>query len=202
MAEPVTGRQAQIVSLAREVFLREGYAATSMSQIAELAGGSKATLYHYFPSKQALFFAVVQAESAHTLNHLFEGAVLGHSLRADLTALAERFLRLMLSEDLVALYRLITAESGRFPEIGRVAYETSFARGLERMAVLIAAAMDRGDLKRDVPLRAAELLLSLAMGPGHLRRLWRVDDALSEAGISAAAENIVSAFLGVYATRA
>lgn len=193
------GRQAQIISLARGLFLQRGYAATSMSQIAALAGGSKATLYHYFPSKQALFFAVVQAESARTLNHLFEGAALGGELRADLMKLAERFLHLMLSEDLVALYRLITAESGRFPEIGRVAYETGFARGLARMAVLIAAAMDRGVLKRGDPLHAAELLLSMAMGPLHLRRLWRVEGAVSDADIVVTAEGIATHFLACWA---
>ena len=40
-----------MLDIARAAFLREGYAAASMSEIAAKVGGSKATLYSYFPSK-------------------------------------------------------------------------------------------------------------------------------------------------------
>ena len=43
-----------IVARAAELFARHGYHATSMNQVAEAAGLSKATLYHYFRDKDAL----------------------------------------------------------------------------------------------------------------------------------------------------
>ena len=46
----------RILSRAVEAFARTGYAAASMSGLAQACGVSKATLYHYFPSKQALLF--------------------------------------------------------------------------------------------------------------------------------------------------
>src|SRR5262249_55597733 len=54
-------RRDAIVAIAHEVFLVNGYAGTSMSAIAARVGGSKATLYNYFRSKQELFIAVVEA---------------------------------------------------------------------------------------------------------------------------------------------
>jgi len=43
-----------IVARAAELFARHGYHATSMNQVAEAAGLSKATLYHYYRDKDAL----------------------------------------------------------------------------------------------------------------------------------------------------
>src|SRR6201996_3357841 len=48
-----------ILDVASEVFLAQGYAATSMSEIAARVGGSKGTLYNYFRSKEELFSAFI-----------------------------------------------------------------------------------------------------------------------------------------------
>ena len=52
-------RRDKILEVASEVFRENGFEATSMSQIAALAGGSKGTLYNYFPSKEDLLLAVL-----------------------------------------------------------------------------------------------------------------------------------------------
>src|SRR6185312_14690775 len=51
-----------ILEAARALFLEVGYGATSVDAIARAAGVSKATLYGHFPSKEALFEAVVVAQ--------------------------------------------------------------------------------------------------------------------------------------------
>lgn len=50
-------RRRSIISEATRLFLEKGYAGTSMSQLAQACGIQKATLYHHFPSKEALFVA-------------------------------------------------------------------------------------------------------------------------------------------------
>ncbi len=57
---PRDERRQAMVAIASDVFMEEGYAATSMSAIAARLGGSKGTLYNYFRSKAALFTAVVE----------------------------------------------------------------------------------------------------------------------------------------------
>jgi AcrR family transcriptional regulator len=54
-------RRAQLLERATELFAAHGYDALSMSQLARRARISKALLYHYFPSKRALFEAVLAA---------------------------------------------------------------------------------------------------------------------------------------------
>jgi AcrR family transcriptional regulator len=49
-----------IVARAAELFARHGYHATSMNQLAEAAGMSKATLYHYYEDKDALLVRIAE----------------------------------------------------------------------------------------------------------------------------------------------
>ena len=57
----VPNRKETIIQAAGRVFARKGYAATRMIEVAEAASVGKGTIYEYFPSKEALFFAVFQA---------------------------------------------------------------------------------------------------------------------------------------------
>ena len=52
---PAAERKAQIVSAARDMFVRYGYSGTRTRHIAEAAGVTEAVLYQHFPSKEALF---------------------------------------------------------------------------------------------------------------------------------------------------
>ena len=52
-------RRAGILDQATRLFVSKGYAGTSMSTLARACGIQKATLYHHFPSKEALFVACV-----------------------------------------------------------------------------------------------------------------------------------------------
>jgi len=53
---------ALLIGVAREIFGRDGYAATSLNVVVEEAGVTKGALYHHFKSKQDLFRAVYEAE--------------------------------------------------------------------------------------------------------------------------------------------
>ena len=52
-------RKAEIVEAARQVFAAQGFHATKMSEIAQEAGVSQGTLYHYFRGKDDLFMALL-----------------------------------------------------------------------------------------------------------------------------------------------
>lgn len=56
-------RRAELLALGTEVFGQRPYDDVRIDEIAELAGVSRALMYHYFPDKRAFFAAVVRAES-------------------------------------------------------------------------------------------------------------------------------------------
>jgi len=65
-----------ILARAAELFARRGYPATSMNQVAEACGLSKASLYHYFDDKYALLFDICDGHVA-KLKALVEDALTG-----------------------------------------------------------------------------------------------------------------------------
>ena len=62
-----TQRKAQIVQAALEVFVEKGYYAANVSDIARKAGVSQGTIYHYFPSKDDLFWAAYETWEVQSL---------------------------------------------------------------------------------------------------------------------------------------
>ncbi|HEY6419140.1 MAG TPA: TetR/AcrR family transcriptional regulator [Candidatus Binataceae bacterium] len=60
-------RERRILSTARRLFDRKGYAGTSMEEVAGGAGLAVGTLYNYFPSKDQLLFAISRADTEHLL---------------------------------------------------------------------------------------------------------------------------------------
>jgi TetR/AcrR family transcriptional regulator, mexJK operon transcriptional repressor len=191
-------RRANIMQIAREVFLREGYAATSMSKIAAMVGGSKATLYSYFPSKKDLFFAVVDAESGRVLDDLYQIDAGCTDVREALRAFCRRFVTLMLSDFTTGFDRIITAESVRFPEIGQAAYEFGYKRGVDRMETLMRLGMEAGVLRRVNSRTAAETLLNLCSGHLHKLRQWNVITKILPHDLEAQIALTTAAFLALF----
>jgi AcrR family transcriptional regulator len=69
------GRKTQILEAAKEIFLAKGFSQASTAEIAEKAGVSQGTIFHYYPTKYELCIAVVNQylsieSMANTLNAL------------------------------------------------------------------------------------------------------------------------------------
>ena len=191
-------RRASMLGIARAAFLREGYAAASMSEIAAKVGGSKATLYSYFPSKRDLFAAVIEEEVRQILAPLFEMSETQGDVRTVLERFARRFLDMLLSEDTVAFYRLVVAESARFPEIGQAAYQIGVQHGLDCLAEYVVAATERGELRRADASVAVAQFLDLCAGELHRKRLFGVVGADDRDEVEKQARNAVATFLAAY----
>ncbi|MBL8550312.1 MAG: TetR/AcrR family transcriptional regulator [Hyphomonadaceae bacterium] len=191
-------RREAIVRTAKEIFFAEGYAATSMATIAARVGGSKGTLYNYFTSKEELFEAVVQDFLERNSIVFSKLNVAEGDVDAALASFGGQILRLMLSDDAIAMYRLIAGESGRFPEIGATYYEAVMRRGKQRLVERFAAAMDAGRIRRSDPAIAAQHFVDLCLSGLHRRRLWNIGPAPSEAEIDANIDQAVRAFLDGY----
>jgi TetR/AcrR family transcriptional regulator, mexJK operon transcriptional repressor len=194
-------RREAMIAFAKEVFAANGYAGTSMSNIAARLGGSKATLYSYFKSKEELFAAVIEKKCELIQNMLNEAQIeSGGDLRAALTHFGVRFLQLILSDESVATFRLATAEVERFPEIGHAIYNSGVRENQRRMAEFLERAKDAGYLRQDTDAAvAAEQFSDLCLSGIHRRRLWNVSPAPSSGEICANVERAVATFMRAYA---
>jgi AcrR family transcriptional regulator len=194
-------RRASIVEIASDVFLSQGYAATSMSEIAARVGGSKATLYNYFPSKEELFAAVVTARCEQLQAIIADVESEGVDLRTSLKHLGERFLALILTDDAIATFRLVVAESGRFPELGRAFYAAGPRTGEERIGRFLSQAIAHGELKHGDSLEMARAFVDLCKSDIQLLRLCNAMSEPSPAEIAERVDRATDQFLAVYATK-
>jgi AcrR family transcriptional regulator len=125
-------RRGTIVEVATRAFLDQGYAATSMSAIADELGGSKATLWAHFASKEELFAAVID-QLVIQFSRDLEGALTDDRFSIEgLRHYCRRFLAKLMRDDAIKLFRLIVSDGARFPEIIAVFHVRAPAR-LQRM---------------------------------------------------------------------
>ncbi len=191
-------RRAAILDIAHAAFLADGYAATSMSTIAARVGGSKATLYNYFSSKEELFGAVISNKCEQLQGLLYDAQVEGGDFRSALQNFGERFLQLLLQEESVATYRLVMAECGRFPELGRTFYNTGVKQGRARLGEYFEQAKIAGELRGCDAVLMAHYFFDLCMSGIHLRKLWNVNSDPSLDEIRTNVTRAVAIFLAAF----
>ncbi len=192
-------RRDAIIDVAARWFLEHGYAGTTMSAIASAVGGSKGTLWSYFPSKEELFSAVLD----HATTEFRAGLSLTLQPAADvadvLHTFCNSFLEKVLSPEAIALSRLVMGEAGRFPEVGRIFLERGPRRTQKMLGLFLGQEMGRGLLRRDDEILAAQTLISLCMSRLHQQMLLGAIDVPSPAAIAAEADRAVDIFMRAYA---
>ncbi|WP_432731327.1 TetR/AcrR family transcriptional regulator [Variovorax sp. W6] len=197
-------RRQVILETAVALFRELGYERTSMNELAKRLGGSKATLYGYFASKEELFVAVVQAVAT---SHLADAAAEllevkeGAALASQLMRFGERTLAVMTNDaDAMAVYRMVIAEAGR-SDVGQQFYESGPAEFIRSLAGFMKSAMERGELRRADPDVTALQFTALLTAETELR-LYQANPApMSVEDIRAMVRRAVEMFLAGAAPR-
>jgi len=65
--------RAHVVEVATRLFAEHGYDGTSIETVQASAGVSRGSLYHHFPGKEALFFAVLESLEVRVIGEMTEG---------------------------------------------------------------------------------------------------------------------------------
>ena len=187
-------RRAAILAAARDVFLEHGYGAATLDEIIRRAGGSRATIYEHFGSKEGLFGAIIAQVCAGIVAPLMAPPGHGADFEETLYAIGRRYLHALLEPPGLALYRLVVGESGRFPELGRQVYAAGPAAAAQELAAYLRREATRSDLSLADPDLAARHFLELVKGDLHARALFNAG-VPSDAEISACVREGVRTFL-------
>ena len=147
-----------IVEAAAKEFQAKGYAATCIGDVAQRAGVSTRTLYRLVPTKASLFRAVVTDSIDGFMLAIDEQVLATLTLEAALERILAEFGRLTLSEETIAINRLVIGECDRFPEIAAAFYEAAIQRVSDAMANWLRRQGEQGLIKLDDPQMAAGLL--------------------------------------------
>lgn len=163
-------RPKDICAAALELFAEKGFAAARIEEIARRAGLSKGALYLYFPTKEALFRAVVRDAVVPNIDAIRQGIAATRLPFADLVRiLLSRFAETVTALPLGAVAKMVIGESRNFPELARVWHDDVVLRAVGLLSGLIAEAQERGEVRPGDPRIHAFSL----MGPMLIGVLWR-----------------------------
>ena len=147
-----------IVDAARQEFPAGGYAGTGMSAIAARAGVSTKTLYRLVPTKAALFRLVIRSRAGQFILAADALADAAEDLTAGLERLLTAYGNLAFDPEVIAVYRLVVGECGRFPELGQTFFEAAIRPTSRAIADWLARQCRRGSIKLNDPEQAADML--------------------------------------------
>lgn len=140
----------EIVRIASELFQEHGYDRCSMAALSERLGGSKATLYGYFPSKEDLLRAVIKCEVASEFDRVLHEFHEDSDLRSGLIRLGIAYHNKRLSSLPVANIRAIVNQPP-CSTMGKEFYEGIIRPAFEGVAKQFEQLMDEGRLRRADP---------------------------------------------------
>lgn len=222
MKTKTVARREAILAAAKAVFEEAGFEQATMSEITAKVGGSKATLYRYFDSKEALFLELVHRSAKEHGGQLMSLLVPGGALPEpgmppeavgifdllqpdeDVATALKRFgirmLEVLHTPQKLAMWRMIIAAAASDPEMGRLFYENGPALGIKQMAYYFEGVMRAGKLRQaDANVMCAHfrgLLKSEVDEPG----LFNIRASLSEEEIVLIVGRAVDAFMRAYGT--
>jgi TetR/AcrR family transcriptional regulator len=162
-------RPAEIIAAAMQLWGERGFAATRLEDVAAGADIAKGTIYRYFPSKQALFDAALQARIVATMDRATEMA---QGFDGPTQVMLARFFEAIRAE-LVdggssVFLRVLLSEGHRFPDLVARYEQVVLSRGMSTVRAILAAGVARGDLRPD----AVDVDPRLIMAPAMMLSLW------------------------------
>jgi AcrR family transcriptional regulator len=152
-------RRAEIIAKATNAFVAQGYAGTSMADLARVVGIQKASLYHHFPSKEALFVACVTEG--------YDGAARKlESIRGDeglsdparIRAAMEEVYRINLTTPVGRMAPLIAEVAQQLPEVAQAFHGGFISRHYGTVTGMIADGIARGSFRSVDPTGMQHLI--------------------------------------------
>ncbi len=197
----ISPKHRQIVQAAEALFLAHGYGAVSMDAVARLACVSKATLYAYFASKDALFASIVAEKGclSPVIEELFPDTV--PDLRAALLAIGQRMLRFLLQERTLSILRIAIAESARFPELGHAFYENGPQKFCYRFRTWLETLAAQGLVQTPDTLIATHQFMALLRSDVFLRTSLALPPPASDTEIDETVTSAVETWVRAFGSK-
>jgi AcrR family transcriptional regulator len=190
-------KRREIVTAAAELFVELGYEHTTMSAISDRVGGSKATLYGYFASKEELLRAVLEYDVANAALLILHEFPVDDDLREGLTRLGVQYLTARLAALAIANMRTL-ASLPRDSAMGAEFYAAVLKPAWELLAERFSVLMDAGRLKRADPWVAAMHWKGLNEGELLEPRLLGASSSPSAREVRRVATLAADAFMQIY----
>lgn len=194
-------KRAAILDAAKVLFVEHGYDGTSMDAIAQRAGVSKLTVYSHFQDKDRLFAEAVKAKCEEQLPPDLFLADLKGPLQKQLLKIAHAFFSLIISEEAIAIHRVLARQLPEDSQLPRLFWEAGPKRTQEAFAGFLRAETEAGQLDIEDCDLAASQFFCLLKGERHARLLCGCREAYPAHEVDLHLRATVDFFLRAYAPR-
>jgi TetR/AcrR family transcriptional regulator of autoinduction and epiphytic fitness len=192
-------RLSELLDVAAEIFISEGFSAASTNEIARRANSSKTTFYSRFPTKEQLFLAVIERRMTGIFQQVAASLPEEPPIEETLRNYGAALIRVALSKKQLALVRVISMEAAKFPALGKRFYELGPKRGEERLAAYLTKQVEKGRLMNDDTRQMAQHFMSLITG-GPIR--WFVlgfdPSSISKSALQKHLNSAIQVFMRAY----
>ncbi|WP_353069894.1 TetR/AcrR family transcriptional regulator [Tunturibacter empetritectus] len=158
-----------LLDVAASFFLKNGFAGSSVTQIAREARASKESFYSRFPTKEDLFRAVIQRQTDHMSGKMSALFISDAPIAVTLTSFGEGFLARFMADDTITLQRTLSLDRGKFPELGRMFYELGPARMIGALSRYLEQQVSQSKLRELNSEAAAHHFLGLIISETMLK---------------------------------
>ncbi len=156
--------RARLLQVALALFSQNGYDATGVAEICAAAGVSKGAFYHHFPTKQAVFLALLEDWLTMLDSEIIGVFQPGETVAASLRRMAAKFNHIF---NLAGAHLPMALEFWVQAKRDPVIWQTTIApyrRYQQTFTAIIARGVQDGSLKPVDPQTAAQLILGVAIG--------------------------------------
>lgn len=185
-----------IIAAASQRFMDDGFAATSIEQVASDASVSKVTIYNHFADKRGLFIAAVERECEKMRGYFTLDETPHGTIEERLTRIASAMCAFLSRPEMVQFELRIAAETEHEPAVGQAFLDTGPRPMKAALSAWLAHSTEQGELAIENADLAAEQLVSMSKGMGDIER--RFGSKPSDEAIKARIAGAVSVFLAAY----
>ncbi len=164
-------RPAELIEAALQAFSETGFGGTKIEDIARRAGVAKGTVYRYFPTKDALFEAVVREHITPIFARLESSGDSSGDASSQLVAIVRRIYTELIEHPVRrTIMHILIAEGNRFPQLTEFYHAEVIAKGKRILRRAIKRGIDSGEFRRSPALNNPEVI----MGPAILAAVWKM----------------------------
>ncbi|RZG88070.1 TetR/AcrR family transcriptional regulator [Acinetobacter venetianus] len=194
-------KRAKILQAAKSIFLKMGYHATNMNQIAKDAGVTKLTVYNHFQDKANLFICAIEESCEESICAKEIVLTAESNFEQALYVMCHRALSIIYLPEALKLDRVLFELAAEQSPLTQQFFDASHTRMSNVWCDFFQQAVNFGFIQKDDPLKQSEMIVSLMLGLRHYRVLLGLDTVPTAIEIDQMIQQAVELFLLKYQTK-
>lgn len=194
-------KRAKILQAAKSIFLKMGYHATNMNQIAKEAGVTKLTVYNHFQDKNNLFMCAIEESCEESIRAKQFQLTADSDFKQALVLMCQRALSIIYLPEALKLDCLLFELAAEKSPLTRQFFDASHTRMCHVWCDFFEQAIGFKFIQADEPIKQTELIISLMLGIRHQQVLLGLAPVPTADEIDQMIEHAIEIFLLKYQTK-